>query len=513
MINKNEPTASRKLAPASLFLFAATCVLSSQTVKSPELKTPRSTSVDHRRLAEDYVAQNRWRDAEKEYRIYRNEHPDLADAVVRHAEALTEIGQPFDAALELQKFLQTHPDSTRALELHAVLASSFLHDPATAERDLEKCIKLEKNDFFAWKSLGDLYLDQQGKDEQAIKSYVSALSVRPQDPVVIASLAYVRSRNNATADAQKGFEEALRLTRSPADSLAVEMLYGRYLLDMGKKQEAVAAFGKALDASRNSEEALSWRAEALAELKEWTQAESDALAALKESPGDKRAALLLVRIYRGLGNTDKAQEYAEIVQKLAAAEDAHFALGRSLRDSLGEVEPLLLKGDYAAATTRYEAIVKMLPTFYEAYFDLGMCYSQTGRLQDAEAAFRKYLSFQPVSADGHASLGVLLLEENRGMDAIPELKEAIQIDPSLIEARKALANEYLQIAKPQNAVEVLRPAEDEKDEQLLVLLAFALKQTSDDKGAMKVVDKALLLKNNDAGALQLKQELLAAQKH
>ena len=35
-----------------------------------------------------------------------------------------------------------------------------------------------------------------------------------------------------------------------------------------------------------------------------------------------------------------------------------------------------LKGDYKAAAVRYEAIVKMLPTFYEAYFDLGMRYGQ-----------------------------------------------------------------------------------------------------------------------------------------
>jgi Flp pilus assembly protein TadD len=157
--------------------------------------------------------------------------------------------------------------------------------------------------------------------------------------------------------------------------------------------------------------------------------------------------------------------------------------------------------------------VKALPTFYEAYFDLGMCYGQTGRLAEAEAAFRKYLSFQPASADGHASLGVLLLEEGRKGDAIPELEEAIQIDPSLTEARKNLASEYLQESKPKAAIAVLRPAENEKDVQVLVLLAIALKQTATYAGALTVVNRALELSPDDAQALQIKQEILASAQH
>jgi tetratricopeptide (TPR) repeat protein len=83
--------------------------------------------------------------------------------------------------------------------------------------------------------------------------------------------------------------------------------------------------------------------------------------------------------------------------------------------------------------------VKMLPTFYEAYFDLGVCYSQTGRPGPAEAALRKYLEFQPVSADGHAALGLLLFQQARGKEASAELEQALAIDPSLDEVKKALA--------------------------------------------------------------------------
>jgi tetratricopeptide (TPR) repeat protein len=460
----------------------------------------------------DLVAHHRWRDAEKEYRIYRNEHPDSVDAIVLHAQALIEIGQPFDAALELQKFLQNHPDSPRALELHAVLASGPLHDASEAEADLEKCVKLDPRDFFAWKSLGDLYLDQS-KDDEAAKSYLSAAKLRPEDPIAIASLAYARWRTNAQDEAAAGFKQAVRMAHEPIEVIGLQTLYGRYLLDAGKKEEAVAAFSKVLEVDRNSTEALTWRAEAYASMQQFPQAEADALAALERTSNDKRSALLLVKIYRQQRLTEKAEKYAEIVQKLAAAEDARYAMGRTLRDNLGEAEPLLIHGDYKEASVRYEAIIKALPTFYEAYFDLGMCYSQMGRLPDAEAAFRKYLSFQPVSADGRASLGVLLLEEGRGAEAVPELEEAIQIDPSLTEARKNLGNEYLRESNPKAAIAVLRPAENERDVQVLVLLALALKQTSTYADALGVVNRALDLRPNDTEALQIKQQLLASPKH
>lgn len=472
----------------------------------------RKETLDHKTLAEALKTKHRWLESEKEYRIYRNEHPDSQDAIVLHAQSLIEIGQPFDAALELQKFLQSHPDSPRALELHAVLASGPLHDASGAEADLEKCVKLDAKDFFAWKSLGDLYLDQD-KDADAEKNYLVAVRLRPEDPIAIASLAYVRSRVNAQKEADEGFKQAVRLAREQREVIGVQTLYGRYLLDEGKKEQAIAAFGKVLDVDSSSTEALIWRAEAYTALQRLPQAEADALASLDRSPNDKRAALLLVKIYRQQRMQEKAEQYAGVVQKIAAAEETHFAMGRSLRDNLGEVEPLLMKGDYKEASVRYEAIVKALPTFYEAYFDLGMCYGQTGRLAEAEAAFRKYLSFQPASADGHASLGVLLLEEGRKGDAIPELEEAIQIDPSLTEARKNLASEYLQESKPKAAIAVLRPAENEKDVQVLVLLAIALKQTATYAGALTVVNRALELSPDDAQALQIKQEILASAQH
>ena len=60
---------------------------------------------------------------------------------------------------------------------------------------------------------------------------------------------------------------------------------------------------------------------------------------------------------------------------------------------------------------------------------------------------------------------------------------------------------------------MLRPAEYEKDEQVLVLLAIALNQTANYSGALAAVNQALDLRSNDKQALQLKQEIQASAQH
>jgi Flp pilus assembly protein TadD len=183
-----------------------------------------------------------------------------------------------------------------------------------------------------------------------------------------------------------------------------------------------------------------------------------------------------------------------------------------VRTLLGLAESTLRQGKFIEAIPPYEELIKKVPTFYEAYFGLGISYSQTGRLADAETALRQYLSFQPVSADGRAALGVLLLQLQRGPEAVTELKQALQIDPSLDEARKALASEYFRESKVDDSIRILRAAKDTKDTQLIVMLATVLAQKGDTAGALSETHRALLIQPHDPDALKLKLEILSKTK-
>src|SRR6202023_2821819 len=131
-----------------------------------------------------------------------------------------------------------------------------------------------------------------------------------------------------------------------------------------------------------------------------------------------------------LGDEASMREEVQKIEELQTAKEREQAQGRALRENLNHAEPLLAQQKFAEAIPYYEEIVRMLPGFYEAWFALGVSYSQTENWSQAEDAFRKYLSYQPLSADGHASYGLLLVSMKRNSDAKKELTEALKLDPS-----------------------------------------------------------------------------------
>jgi tetratricopeptide (TPR) repeat protein len=470
------------------------------------------TASTHLMRGREFGAKGDWRNAESELRAYRNQNPESAEAVVLHAEALMKVSQPFDAALEIQSFLRRHPDTLRAHELYAVLAAGPLRDSSLAASELETSVKLAPKDFQAWESLGDSYMDQS-KSVEAASAYANACRLRPGDAVAAASLAHAYAKGGFEEKADAEFRVASRLAGrpgQPAKSVAiVEYLHGVYLAEQGKGRESIDALTKAIEFNRSSADAYYWRARAYEKVNDREDAIADASKAIELSPTSKEAALFLILQYRKTGDMEKAQKYADLAQSITDTEQAQQTFGRSLRDALDKAEPLLRQERFAEAIPLYESIVQRLPTFYEAYFDLGTCYAQTGRLGDAEAALRKYLSFQPVSADGDAALGVVLAEQNKNEEAIAEFSKAIQIDPTLVEARKALANEYLQRGDPKAAVGVLMSARNVPDAEVETMLAIALGKTGDFSSALVAVNRALAIDPASMQVQQLKQELLS----
>ena len=502
--------------PAALALAAALLCYTPLLAQPAARSAARPATVralDHVRQGRRLAAENKWADAEREFRIANQQDPASADAQVVHAEALVKIGQPFDAALELQSFLNDHPNSARAHELYAVVALAIKDDFLVAEKEMEQVVKLKPNDGMAWKSLGDIYVDH-ATPKEAIEAYHKASRLLPRDPSIVAALADAYAQAEDSQKARETFARAVKMSKAVPDSpqarrnkAGVQYLYGRYLLDQGHAQESIAAITEALAYNPHSAVALNLRARGYEASGDYKRAEADALQALEFGPHDKQGPLLLIDIYRKLQDVEKVRQYAETAQKLVDEEQDRSSFAREVRRLLGVAEAALRESRFSEAIPPYEDLIKKVPTFYEAYLGLGMCYSQTGRLSDAETAFRKYLSFQKISGDGHAMLGVLLLQLGRGEEAASELEQAILIDPSLDEARKALATEYMRESKLEEAVRTLRAARGTKDTQLIVMLASVLVQKGDVAGAQREISRALAIQPDDPDALRLKQEI------
>jgi len=157
--------------------------------------------------------------------------------------------------------------------------------------------------------------------------------------------------------------------------------------------------------------------------------------------------------------------------------DARYQLGMAalrrggrkpaLRDeAIGHFEAILAA---VAAGGEYRELEKV-------YFALGGQYGEDPqRRQDAIRMYRKGLAIAPLSAVGHNSLGLLLLESGQVLGALGEFKVAIQLDPGLNPAYANLAKLFMRHVKAPDLEEEYRLiAEEFEDGAPKVLSQLAL---------------------------------------
>lgn len=136
-------------------------------------------------------------------------------------------------------------------------------------------------------------------------------------------------------------------------------------------------------------------------------------------------------------------------------------------------ETLLQNGEYATAAVQYKNILRLDPSYREAYFFLGACYSQTGAFVEAEKYLRKYLVLEPRSADGHTTLGLVLARTGRTSEARREFNHAFTMDPTQDVARVELARLDLVFQDYAQAVNLLQswiPTHPSEFDALAVLI-------------------------------------------
>jgi tetratricopeptide (TPR) repeat protein len=380
-----------------------------------------------------------WKRVEEASRIFLHQNPSSEEATLLHARALIHLNQPFDATLELEDFLKRTPGSVKVSKLYAALLIEIVDQSSKAEEVLLRCTKLAPGDAEVWETLGRLHLIRH-RGAEAVRALKEAVRLAPSNPAYRAELARALEDEGLTAESDAAFRKALALNAaSPKPSAIAYRLYAESLASKQMHKESIGYFTKALLLNPHDSDAYHGRALAYESLADLKRAEADATAALRELPSRRDSHQLLIRIYRATGQDEKLARQVEEMQRVVDEQQKELASGREMRAALNQAEPLIAQGRYAEALPLYEKVVAASPDFYEAYFALGLCYQQTGQTAKSEAALRKYLTFQPLSADGHAALGLLLVAARRPGEARPELERALDLNPSLVEPRSALA--------------------------------------------------------------------------
>lgn len=156
---------------------------------------------------------------------------------------------------------------------------------------------------------------------------------------------------------------------------------------------------------------------------DYQSAERETRLALRLDPGHAEGHNNLGLIYLSQGRlSEAAAEFRKALENLSypTPEYAAYNLGKA---------SYLLK-DFAVAAEAYERSLAILPNNPEGRFELGMCYTQLGRLADAEKAFMAALQLRPDVVRTRYELGMVLFKLGRSSEAVVQFRRVVELDPA-----------------------------------------------------------------------------------
>jgi tetratricopeptide (TPR) repeat protein len=107
---------------------------------------------------------------------------------------------------------------------------------------------------------------------------------------------------------------------------------------------------------------------------------------------------------------------------------------------LRQAAEFLAAGNQERAEQELQSVLSDSPGEYRALDLLGVIRVLQARETDAEKLFTQVVQTKPDFANGHAHLGLLYLQIERTEKAVPELREAVRLDPARADAAAALVH-------------------------------------------------------------------------
>src|SRR5712675_975799 len=94
--------------------------------------------------------------------------------------------------------------------------------------------------------------------------------------------------------------------------------------------------------------------------------------------------------------------------------------------------------EFSCAFSAFQSALRLEPNSWEAHYNLGLAYLESGDAQRATREFRSVVRLKPALAQSHAALGTSLSRLNQTDSAIQEFKAALQIDSQYVPALDGL---------------------------------------------------------------------------
>jgi len=209
--------------------------------------------------------------------------PDSSEALVVAGEVLTMKGRPHEAFAMLEKAARVGPENAEAQYQFGV------------------------------------FLFQRKLHADAVRQFAKAAELRPTDARAFDYLALGYEAIGEAEPAEQAYTKALTVNDGPFFDTFLDHNYGRFLLKLGRLEEAQRHLDRAVELLPNNRAAHYEHAKLNLALERYQAARDDAELArsLRDPTGlvlDLQVYYLLATIYTRLGDTELAEKYAELAR-------------------------------------------------------------------------------------------------------------------------------------------------------------------------------------------------------
>ena len=313
-----------------------------------------------------------------------------------------------EAIAAFKKAIEIEPNFDRAY--YAIgLAYGFQKDYQQAIDALKKATELNSTPYYYWRNLGLTYRD--------LEQYDSALA------------AYEQALKNSQSQEEQDFR------------LYVEK--GDVLSELGRNEEAIASYTKALSINHNHPWAYNNRGNTYNDLQQYERAIADFNKAIEINPQNANA-------YNNRGNT-----YSILQQFESAIADLNKAIEINPQYASAYYNRGIIYNDlqkYESAIANYNKAIEINPNYANAYYNRGNTYASLQQFESAIADYSKAIEINPNLADAYINRGNTYNDLQKYESASADYNKAIEINPQLAEAYLNRGNTYSLLQQYESAI-------------------------------------------------------------
>lgn len=444
-----------------------------------------------------------------------------SEKLLSEAKQYQQKGDNKAAVIQLKNILQKDPDNKDARYLLGNIYN-LTGDALSAEKELRKAVSLGIDPLTALPGLAKA-LAMQGQYQKMLDD--TALDPRAKTDPDLASL-----RGNAylalgkKAEAKESFEFALKTSAEFPEALIgmaklaiverdldaanrysdlatlknptnanVWFFKGELLRGQGKRDEALAAFGKTIQIAPENTTALLVKANLEIEMKKFVEAKQDVDAAKKLASNQVLTFYTQGLLDYSQNKYPAALESMQQVQKNAPDYMPGVLLSGAIQFALGAnaqaeehlkkyleknpknvyaqklmVSVLLKSAQTDRAVAQLEPLLKLDAVDSQLYSLAGEVYMQAKNFNKATEYFEKASTLVPKSAAIHTALGMSKLGQGDSANAIIELEKATDLDSKSPKAGVLLLMTHVRLKEFDKALEVAKATEKDHPDNPLI---------------------------------------------